>query len=71
MVDSAEYYKNYVDLLASSLIEGYSEAMLTGQLSGTFNKTVISEILKKGKDLFDPTATGILVCRVLTAVQYI
>lgn len=51
-----EYYMVYIDNLAPVLTEVYSESLAAGQLPNTFNESVISVILKKGKDSLDPSS---------------
>ena len=51
-----EYYKLYIDILAPILTKVYSESLSIGQLPNTLNESVISVILKKGKDSLDPAS---------------
>lgn len=51
-----EYYKQFIDILAPVLTDVYYEALETGHLPTTLNESVISVILKKGKDSMDPAS---------------
>ena len=44
----------FIDILAPVLTKVYSESLSAGQLPNTLNESVISVILKKGKDSLDP-----------------
>lgn len=51
-----EYYKLYIDILVPVLTKVYSESLSVGQLPDTLNESVISIILKKGRDSLDPAS---------------
>ena len=51
-----EYYREYIDLLAPILTKVYKESFDMGQLQDTFNKALITLILKKDRDPTDPGA---------------
>lgn len=51
----AEYYKEYIDILAPVLVKVYQEAFEKGRLPSTFNEALISLIPKKDKDITDPS----------------
>uniref|UniRef100_A0A9J8CLD1 Reverse transcriptase domain-containing protein n=1 Tax=Cyprinus carpio carpio TaxID=630221 RepID=A0A9J8CLD1_CYPCA len=50
-----EYYKQYIDLLASTLTEVYNEAYASGSLPSSFNDALISVIPKKDRDATEPS----------------
>lgn len=49
-----EYYRKYTDIVAPILKEVYREALALEQLPPTFNDALITLILKKDKDPYDP-----------------
>lgn len=50
----AEYYKQYIDILAPILKDVYNEAFTLGTLPPTFYEALISVIPKKDRDAADP-----------------
>lgn len=46
----AEYYKEYIDILAPVLVKVYQEAFEKGHVPPTFNEAFISPIPKKDRD---------------------
>ena len=52
----AEYYKVNIDLLAPILTKVYTEALEVGLLPPTFNDAVITILLKKEKDPYEPSS---------------
>ncbi|XP_031418589.2 NACHT, LRR and PYD domains-containing protein 1 homolog [Clupea harengus] len=52
----AEYYKVTIDLLAPILTKVYTEALEVGLLPPTFNDAVITILLKKEKDPYEPSS---------------
>lgn len=50
-----EYYKKYIDILASILLKVYMEAFETGTLPDTFSDALIYLIPKKDRDTSDPS----------------
>lgn len=50
----AEYYKEYIDILAPVLVKVYQEAFEKGYVPPTFNEALISLIPKKDRDITDP-----------------
>lgn len=70
---SAEYYKEYIDILAPVLQKVYQEAFELGQIPPTFNEALISLIPKKDKDPTNPSnyrpiSLLNLDCKILTKI---
>lgn len=68
-----EYYRKYIDIVAPILREVYREALALEQLPPTFNDALITIILKKDKDPYDPGSfqpfsLENVVCKILSKV---
>lgn len=69
----AEYYKQYIDILAPILKDVYNEAFTLGTLPPTFYEALISVIPKKDRDAADPANYRPLSlinmdCKILTKI---
>lgn len=52
----AEYYKKFIDIEAPILTWVYTEALAVGQLPPTFNDAIITVLLKKDKNPYEPSS---------------